>query len=163
MARSKHVVKRNTGGAPPRRFIAGKKVVSPMADLTCKGGIEKELSSKKSQLVSAAGSNVSAVCVKKAHRYRPGTVALREIRRYQKSTDLLLRKGPFQRLIREIAQDFRSELRFQASAILAIQEAAEAYLVGLFTDSLLCAIHGKRITISSKDMRLARRIRGETA
>lgn len=66
------------------------------------------------------------------HRYRPGTVALREIRRYQKSTDLLIRKLPFQRLVREIAQDFKNDLRFQGSAILALQEASESYLVGLF-------------------------------
>merc|ERR1719198_831433 len=70
--------------------------------------------------------------LKKIHRYRPGTVALREIRRYQKSTDLLVRKLPFQRLIREIAQDFKSDLRFQSSAIAALQEASESYLVGLF-------------------------------
>jgi histone H3 len=70
--------------------------------------------------------------VKKPHRYRPGTVALREIRRYQKSTDLLIRKLPFQRLVREIAQDFKSDLRFQGSAVLALQEAAEAYLVRFF-------------------------------
>uniref|UniRef100_A0AC34RH34 Histone H2A/H2B/H3 domain-containing protein n=1 Tax=Panagrolaimus sp. JU765 TaxID=591449 RepID=A0AC34RH34_9BILA len=67
--------------------------------------------------------------VKKPHRYRPGTVALREIRRYQKSTELLIRKLPFQRLVREIAQDFKTDLRFQSSAVLALQEAAEAYLV----------------------------------
>src|SRR6185312_7047077 len=70
--------------------------------------------------------------VKKPHRYRPGTVALREIRRYQKSTDLLIRKLPFQRLVREIAQDFKNDLRFQGTAILALQEASEAYLVSLF-------------------------------
>ena len=75
--------------------------------------------------------------VKKPHRYRPGTVALREIRRYQKGTELLIRKAPFQRLIREIAQDFKSDLRFQSTAVLALQEAAEAYLVGLFEVSIL--------------------------
>jgi histone H3 len=99
--------------------------------------------------------------VKKPHRYRPGTVALREIRRYQKSTDLLIRKLPFQRLVREIAQDFKSDLRFQGSAVLALQEAAEAYLVGLFEDTNLCSIHAKRVTIMPKDIQLARRIRGE--
>ncbi|CAH3187210.1 unnamed protein product, partial [Porites lobata] len=82
--------------------------------------------------------------VKKPHRYRPGTVALREIRRYQKSTELLIRKLPFQRLVREIAQDFKTDLRFQSSAVLALQEASEAYLVGLFEDTNLCAIHAKR-------------------
>ena len=99
--------------------------------------------------------------VKKAHRYRPGTVALQQIRKYQKSTVLLLRKIPFQRLVREVAQDFRSELRFQSKAIEALQEASETYLVGLFEDTLLCAIHAKRVTIFPRDMQLARRIRGE--
>ncbi|CAG8446552.1 1714_t:CDS:10 [Diversispora eburnea] len=99
--------------------------------------------------------------VKKPHRYRPGTVALREIRRYQKTTDLLIRKLPFQRLVREIAQDFKTDLRFQSSAIGALQEAAEAYLVALFEDTNLAAIHAKRVTIQPKDIQLARRLRGE--
>ncbi|MEQ2302378.1 hypothetical protein AMECASPLE_006256 [Ameca splendens] len=94
--------------------------------------------------------------VKKPHRYRPGTVALREIRRYQKSTELLIRKLPFQRLVREIAQDFKTDLRFQSAAIGALQEASEAYLVGLFEDTNLCAIHAKRVTIMPKDIQLAR-------
>ena len=99
--------------------------------------------------------------IKKPHRYRPGTVALREIRKFQKSTDLLIRKLPFQRVVREIAGEFKSDLRFQSQAVLALQEACEAYLVGLFEDTNLCAIHAKRVTIMPKDMQLARRIRGE--
>jgi histone H3 len=99
--------------------------------------------------------------VKKPHRYRPGTVALRDIRKYQKSTDLLIRKLPFQRLVREIAQEVKSNLRFQSTAILALHEAAESYLTGLFEDTNLCAIHAKRVTIMARDMQLARRIRGE--
>ena len=123
--------------------------------------------------------------------FRPGTVALREIRRYQKSTELLIRKLPFQRLVREIAQDFKTDLRFQSAAIgalqvrildqvgvnelgvdvsistrafpLLLQEASEAYLVGLFEDTNLCVIHAKRVTIMPKDIQLARRIRGERA
>ncbi|XP_059961119.1 uncharacterized protein LOC132494099 [Mesoplodon densirostris] len=90
--------------------------------------------------------------VKKPHRYQPGTVALREIRRYQKSTELLIRKLPFQRLVRKIAQDFKTDLRFQSSAVMALQEACEAYLVGLFEDTNLCAIHAKRVTIMPKDI-----------
>ncbi|KAH9758969.1 histone H3 [Citrus sinensis] len=86
-----------------------------------------------------------------------------EIRKYQKSTELLIRKLPFQRLVREIAQDFKTDLRFQSHAVLALQEAAEAYLVGLFEDTNLCAIHAKRVTIMPKDIQLARRIRGERA
>ena len=97
------------------------------------------------------------------HRYRPGTVALREIRRYQRSTDLLIHKLPFQRLVREIIQDFKLDLRVCSSAYIALQEAAEAYIVGLFEDVMLCAIHSKRVTIMPKDMHLARRIRGERA
>jgi histone H3 len=85
--------------------------------------------------------------VKKPRRYKPGTVALRQIRRYQRSTELLIRKVPLQRLVREIAQNFKSDIRFQSSAISAIQESAEAYLVSLFDDTNLCAIHAKRVTI----------------
>lgn len=99
--------------------------------------------------------------VRRRHRYRPGSVAMREIRRFQKSTDLLIRKLPFQRLVKEIAQNINSELRFQSTAVLALHEAAEAYLVGVFQDTNLCAIHAKRVTVTPKDMQLARRIRGE--
>ena len=98
---------------------------------------------------------------KKPRRYRPGTVALREIRRFQKSTELLIRRLPFQRLVREIAQDLKGWVNFASGAILALQEAAEAYLVSLFEDTNLCAIHTKRITIMPKDIQLARHIRGE--
>merc|ERR1719359_82727 len=99
--------------------------------------------------------------IKKPHRYRPGVVALREIRKYQKSTELLLRKLPFQRLVRDIAYDYKTDCKFQSQAILALQEAAEAFLVGLFEDTNLCAIHAKRVTIMPKDIQLARRLRGE--
>ncbi|KAF1750633.1 hypothetical protein GCK72_017184 [Caenorhabditis remanei] len=101
--------------------------------------------------------------IMKPHRYRPGTVALREIRRYQKSTDLIIRKAPFQRLVREIIQDYLIDYRFQSSSILVMQEASEAYLVEIFELTNLCAIHAKRVTIMTKDMMLARRIRGERA
>ena len=90
-----------------------------------------------------------------------GTVALREIRKYQKSTELLIRKLPFQKVVREIATDYKNDLRFQSQAILALQEATEAYLIGLFEDTNLCAIHAKRVTIMPKDMQLARRIRND--
>lgn len=99
--------------------------------------------------------------IKKPHRFRPGTVAVREIRKYQKSTDLLIRKLPFQRLVKEIAHEIRADTRFQSSAVLALQEATEAYLVGLFEDTNMCAIHANRVTIMEKDVYLARRIRGE--
>ncbi|CAI5466730.1 unnamed protein product [Closterium sp. Yama58-4] len=136
MARTKQTARKSTGGKAPRKQLATK-------------------AARKS--APATGG------VKKPHRYRPGTVALREIRKYQKSTELLIRKLPFQRLVREIAQDFKTDLRFQSSAVMALQEAAEAYLVGLFEDTNLCAIHAKRVTIMPKDIQLARRIRGERA
>ncbi|KAI0032046.1 histone H3, partial [Vararia minispora EC-137] len=102
------------------------------------------------------------------HRYRPGTVALREIRKYQKSTDLLLRRLPFARVVREIALEMTTDvnerggamLRWQSSAILALQEASEAFLVHLFEDANLCAIHAKRVTLMTRDLQLARRLRG---
>jgi histone H3 len=112
-------------------------------------------------LPGVPGGIFDFAALKKKFRYRPGTVALREIRRYQKSTELLIRKLPFQRLVREIAQDFKSDLCFKSSAIMALQAASEAYLVGLFEDTNRCAIHAKRVTIFPKDIQLARRIRGE--
>ncbi|KAF3857803.1 hypothetical protein F7725_011004 [Dissostichus mawsoni] len=110
MARTKQTARKSTGGKAPRKQLATK-------------------AARKS--APATGG------VKKPHRYRPGTVALREIRRYQKSTELLIRKLPFQRLVREIAQDFKTDLRFQSSAVMALQESSEAYLVGLFEDTNL--------------------------
>ena len=135
MARTKHTARKATGTKAPKKAISLK--TSHTKGPAPPGG------------------------VKRAHRFRPGTVALRDIRRYQKSTELLIRKLPFQRLVREIANDFKTDLRFQSSAVFALQEAAEAYMVGLFEDTNLCAIHAKRVTIMPKDMQLARRIRGE--
>jgi histone H3 len=134
MARTKQTARKSTGGKAPRKALA-------------------TMSARKS--APATGG------VRKPHRYRPGTVALREIRRYQKSTELLLRKLPFQRLVREVAQDFKSNLRFVAHATQALQYASEAYLTGLFEDTNLCCIHAKRVTIDPRDVQLARRIRGD--
>ena len=118
---------------------------------------------KKGKKAQGSGKTLPASQqgTKKPCRYWPGTVALREIRRYQKSTELLIRKLPF-RLVREIAQDLgKMSICFQSGAIIVLQEASEAYLVGLLEDSNLCAIHAKRVTIMPKDIQLARRIRGE--
>jgi histone H3 len=119
----------------------------------------------RTNAVKRSLSAIKAGTARKPHRYRPGTVALREIRRYQKSTELLIRKAPFSRLVREVAQDYgrqmNKDFRFQSTAVLALQEASEAYLIGLFEDTNLCAIHAKRVTIMPKDIQLARRIRGE--
>ncbi|XP_003341842.2 histone H3.3A-like [Monodelphis domestica] len=136
MAPTKQTALKSTGGKEPR----------------------KQLSTK-----AAHKSSPSTGGVKKPHRYRLGTVALREIRRYQKSTKLLIRKLPFQRLVHEIAQDFKTDLRFQSAAIGALQEASEAYLVDLFEDTNLCAIHTKHVTIMPKEIQLAHCICGERA
>lgn len=135
MARTKQTARKTVEGATARKTISSK------------------AARKTTQVPAPLG--------KRAHRFRPGTVALREIRRYQKSTELLIRKLPFQRLVREIAQAHKTDLRFQTSALAAMQEAAESYLTSLFEDTNLCAIHARRVTIMPKDMQLARRIRGE--
>ena len=117
---------------------------------------------KKTRFDSASMADQHNPKPLKHHRYRPGTVALRQIRKYQKTTNLLILKIPFQRLVREIAQQLNSDLRFQTDAILALHEATEAYLIGLMEDTNLCAIHANRVTILAKDMLLARRIRGDS-
>ena len=129
---------------------------------------EEERKKAAAKAAKKSGQKAPQGGVKKRYRYRPGTVALKQIRRYQKTTELLIRKLPFQRLVREIASGSKvihsplcGKVRFQSAAIMALQEASEAYLVGLFEDSNLCAIHAKRVTIMPKDIQLARRIRGE--
>lgn len=126
------------------------------------------MSSKSAALAARSASAKSAAKAavaglkKKSHRYRPGSVALREIRKYQKCTELLIPRHPFQRLVREITQTtVGKEIRFQSTALLALQEAAEAYIVGLFEDANLCTLHARRVTIFPKDIQLARRIRHE--
>ena len=131
MARTKNEPTRNTNGV---KELVGK-------------------NSKKTQ--------VQQTGIKKKHRFRPGTVALREIRKYQRNGDLIIRKLPFQRLVKGIAQEKHKGIRFQKSALMALQEAVEAYIVGLFEDTNLCAIHARRVTIMIRDMQLAKRIRGE--
>ena len=97
--------------------------------------------------------------VRKPYRFRPGTVALRDIMRYQKSTELLIRKIPFQRLVREIVYKLKDkDYRFQSTALLALQEAAEAFLVNMFDQCNDIAIHGKRVTVMRKDIQLWKRI-----
>lgn len=132
-----------------------------------KGVVGLKSSAKKSPRVSAfdkelqsrTGKTVTSGGFKKPHRFKPGTVALREIRKYQKGSDLLLKKLPFQRLIREVAQEYKSDIRFQADALRALQEAAEAYIVDIFGDVNLCAIHAQRTTIMPRDLALAKALR----
>lgn len=148
-----------------RAFLAQ----APKTEQTAKPVAAKKTLAGKAPRKSTGGKSAhkatggKSAAEKKAHRWRSGTVALREIRKYQKTTDLLIRKLPFQRLVREIAQDYRTDLRFQASAIMALQEASESYLVGLLEDANLCAIHSKRVTVMPRDLQLARRLRGKRA
>ena len=136
MGRTRQTAARSTGGKAPRgryRTKHGRKVTYSSQE---NGG------------------------VKKTFRFRPGTVALRQIRKYQKSTELLIRKLPFQRLVREIAQKIDNTLRFQSTVILALQETSEAFLVTMFEKVNLCAIHGNRVTIKPKDILLWKRMMG---
>jgi len=135
MARTKQKARRSTGGKAPAR-----------------------LARAAARRATKAGSKPAV-----KRRYRPGTVALRDIRKLQRSGKLLLSKLPFQRLVRQVGQKYTNAPRFQASAVLALQEAAEAYLFGPFQDAQLCAVHSKRVTVMSKDIQLARRIRDERA
>ena len=156
MARTKKMAHKSTG----------KRARNQLATNLPRKTLSQEQARKNAAKASAAaqknlGNPPRTGGLKRPMRYRPGTVALREIRCYQKSTELLIRKLPFNRLVREIAQDFKTDLRFQAAAIGALQEVAETYLVGLFDDTNLCSIHAKRVTIMPKDIQLARRIRGE--
>ncbi|TNV84274.1 hypothetical protein FGO68_gene4273 [Halteria grandinella] len=95
----------------------------------------------------------------RGRRFRPGTVALREIKKYQKMTRLMIPKAPFQAVVREVTEGLAPGLRMQATAVLALQEAAESYLHGLFEDANLCALHAGRVTLMLKDLQLARRLR----
>ena len=135
MARTKQTARKSTGGKAPKNTLG----------------------------TNAAKQSAQPASAVKKRRWKQGTVALREIRKYQKSTDLLIRKAPFARFVRELAQDLQiiANVRFQEQAIVACQEAAEAYIVGLFEDTNLCGIHAKRVTIMPKDIQLSRRIRGE--
>ena len=148
---------------PRQRASAWEKALDMMRKSLGKMAPRKHVGGKTS-----AGSTL-APGAKKKHRFKPGTVALREIRKYQKSTELLIRKAPFARLLKEICDDlcnmgaFPNGPRMESAARLCLQEATEAYLVGLFEDTNLETIHRKRITVAPKDIQLARRIRGERA
>ena len=163
----------------PRRAISGKapkRLINPMLDLTAARRQIKEAKGKKTTTRNTSqGTNWKANSQKrkekadrekKPFRYKPGTVALREIRKVQKTTDLLIRKIPFQRVVREIAADFRAhsdnqDFKWQATAVLATQTEAEQYVTRLMEDTNEITIHKKHVTIMPKDLQLARRLRGE--
>jgi len=157
---SQGVPTKKPAAAAPK--ITGKKI-GPASKLG-KKKLEKSPKTPAQKRKSMSGpSRQTPGTERKKQRWRPGTVALREIRQYQRSTNLLIPKLPFSRLIKELANERSSSggLRFQSSALMALQEAAESYIVQLFEDTNLCAIHAKRVTVMPKDMNLARRIRGD--
>ena len=135
----------------------------PKTKTAAKAKGSKKMPAKGSKAIKKSAPAAGGMKDKKKRRNRAGTVVLREVRKYQKSVDLLLPRASFQRLVRSIATDLNAELRFQSHALQALQEATEAYIVGVFEDTNLCAIHAKRVTIMPKDIQLARRIRGERA
>ena len=112
---------------------------------------------KKAAKKAASGSSG----MKKSFRWRPGTVALREVKKYQKSTEMLVAKAPFSRLVREVAETHKAGLRFAASAVAAIQEATESFVISLLSDANLTALHANRVTAMPRDLQLVRRLRGE--
>ncbi|DBB13648.1 hypothetical protein WJX82_005690 [Trebouxia sp. C0006] len=144
MARTKQTARKSTGGKT-NRLISAK-------------------TSAKKKIVKPSARHTPVNTERAKRRVRKGTVALREIRQYQRSTELLIRQAPFQRLVREITESVspeKNDKRWQVAAVAALQEAAEVFLVSMLEDSNLCAIHAGRVTIMPKDMQLARRLRGE--
>ncbi|KAI5192841.1 histone H3 [Nematocida sp. AWRm77] len=137
MARTKQTARKSTGGKAPR----------------------KQLATKAARKSTGPSTGIST---KRPHRYRAGTVALKEIRKYQKSTELLIRKQPFQRMVRGLCQDKKPDIRLQGSALASLQEATESFITSLFEDAKDCADHAKRVTVMSKDLRLAMRIRNKS-
>ena len=148
MARTKQTARKSVSGAPTLSKNEARRLAKARAEARCSGGKELRTDAPKPR------------------RYRPGIVALQEIRRYKRSTELLIRRAPFDHLVRELVQDLwcrEHELRISPAAVTALREAAEAYLILLFADINLCTIHAKRVTIMPKDIQLAQRIHGERA
>ena len=150
--------------------VSGKSVKAPARKTVAAKAARKTVSAKAARrLPYNRRSAPTTGGVKKPHRYRPGTVALREIRRYQKSTNLMIPKMPYVKLLREITQDQckqpkdGNDYRWQGAAILATQTAAEDYLTVQLEDANVCALHSKRVTVMPKDIQLVRRIKGEEA
>jgi len=146
MVRTKQTARKSTGGKTPKIY----KILETKTKVLKQKG-------KHLPPVGRQGKDGK----KSVKRYRPGVLALKEIRRYQKTTELLIRTAPFQRLVKEVSQKFKADFRYQASALQALQEATEAYIIGLFEDTNLCAIHARRVTIMPRDIQLALRIRGD--
>lgn len=141
MARTKLTTQKSTGSKTPQMQLAKK-------------AARKSAPPRKSARKSAPAT----ASVKKPHRYRPGTVALQEIRRFQKATDLMIKKAPFSRLVMEIATEFKGDMKSTRNTSLALQERSEARLSSVLEKSNECAIHRGGVTIKRKDMELVAKI-----
>lgn len=167
MARLSTNTNRQTGAKQVSARHGAKTIVTAPRPATVQTGLSSSRQTTSTRRTQETGvyRNLPGdpTATRRKPRYRPGTVAMREIRRYQKSTDLLIRKLPFARLVKEIADNYAGGMynfRWQSQAIMALQEASEAFLVHLLEDTNLCAIHARRVTIMQKDIQLARRLRG---
>ncbi|XWS76895.1 hypothetical protein CRYUN_Cryun01aG0217200 [Craigia yunnanensis] len=151
MARTKHIAAKKQKRKPSAAAAASPSTASPKTRSSRVGGTRKT----GGQATPSQGAS------KKPHRFRPGTRALQEIRKYQKTTKPLIPAASFIREVRAISYQLAPQInRWQAEALVAIQEAAEDYLVQLFGDAMLCAFHAKRVTLMKKDIQLARRLGG---
>lgn len=145
MVRTKQTARKSTGGKTPKIY----KILETKTKVLKQKG--KHLPPVGRRVMGKHGN-------KSVKRYRPGVLALKEIRRYQKTTEMLIRTAPFQRLVKEVSQKFKADFRYQASALQALQEATESYIIGLFEDTNLCAIHARRVTIMPRDIQLVKKL-----
>ena len=148
---SPELLKKNQTHRPPQVVSSGKQPRYEIQHLEIQSALTSSIREALQANKPAANTRI---------RYRPQSLALVEIRRYQKSTETLIPRLPFQRLVKELLQNARPHIKIQSAALGAIQEAAESFLVQLFEDANLCAAHAKRVTITPKDLLLSRRLRG---
>ncbi|GET87950.1 histone h3 [Leishmania tarentolae] len=143
--------------------MAGITKVAVVANRPKKNVASRKMNKKSRSIAKKEAKSMRGTSSGGAHRrhWRPGTVALREVRKYQRSTELLIARTPFRRLVKEIMSTFKDTMHIRHSAMEAIQEATESYVVGLLGDANLCTIHAKRVTLYPKDLQLALRLRGE--
>lgn len=164
MARTKHDVPRSNGKQTASRPGGMKAPRKALASRSARGGPSqggKTVPGGLARYAAIMSAPAGGVVPKKPHRYRPGTVALRQIRRYQRSTELLMQKTPFARWVRELLGDLKSNVRVRGETFVCLQTAVEEYLVHLFEDTQEAAFHGRRVTLKAKDMMLVKRIRHE--
>ncbi|XP_010261517.1 PREDICTED: histone H3-like centromeric protein HTR12 isoform X2 [Nelumbo nucifera] len=158
MARTKHLASKKVRRSPRQSRPSSAAAVSPVSPASSAPAED----ARKQGADTSPESSTRQQQQRKPHRYRPGTVALREIRHYQKTWTLLIPAAPFIRAVKEISNFYSPQVtRWTAEALVALQEAAEDYLVHLFEDAMLCAIHAKRVTLMQKDWALARRLGGK--